>query len=248
MINRKVNTCYASPLVKPKQIADTHQVLFSNRVPSQNSIIPHLASGLLNSSYTSDTFHPPTLYLKNESHFPGPKILMNSQVTARYITETELQVNIELKANGNKAAAFDKSTDTNKEDISEESKDTKKEEISEESKDTNEVVVINQAGDVDYKETLSKQTASSDLTFLFDDETVKLTNDAEIQCLMINLGLDGSASDGETDLDNISLCSSDIPTDDCESVGCCSNYSGASNTTYSINTELLSASDFPSSD
>lgn len=36
--------------------------------------------------------------------------------------------------------------------------------------------------------------------------------------------------------------------EDWEHFSCCSNYSGATNTTYSLNTNLLSTSDFPSSE
>lgn len=255
-MNRKVNTCHVSHSVKLKQESDNRQVSFSNLQPDQNSVTPLLSSGSPNSSSSSDSFSSPTLFLKNANHFLDPKILMNSQVTARYITDTELQVNIELKANTNRAASTDKSTDTNKAEFFKESRVTK------------EVVKLNQAGDAsqvkvtDQAKKNSKQNANSGRTLISVDEKIKQTEDigigystTNLSRLPLKLSKGSLTNDWELDADKISLSSSDSQilaemrtTDDWGSVSCCSNYSGASNTTYSINTELLSASDFPSSD
>lgn len=96
-------------------------------------------------------------------------------------------------------------------------------------------------------ETLPKIISKS----LISDE---LTDEVEFDINTSDIELSGNWGD-DLQYDRITLSSSSshllydmLSTDDWERISCCSNYSGATNTTYSINTNLLSSSDFPTSD
>lgn len=186
---------------------------------------------------------------KSDSHYTvASKILINSQVTTRYATDTNLEVDTGTVINTDLAEGINQATDTC------EATDICQLIFSDQVANTDSVT-INLPAVRFHEDAVTNYATGTDqvkdihqVTELEKKNAVRHTFDKSYD--------DGKfESDIKSDMHTISLTSiSSTLLDDLqdadywERISCCSNYSGASNTTFSLNTELLSIGDFPSSD